>query len=94
MLRDMGERGLLQQFPALVVAKPKAWALDARLDEAARAEFRAAQRDAVLQALADYHPTAMAVFGPDFGHTDPQYVLPYGGVMTVDGPARRITVDY
>ena len=94
MLRNMGERGLLQQFPALVVAKPKAWALDVRLDEAARAEFRAAQRDAVLQVLADYHPTAMAVFGPDFGHTDPQYVLPYGGQITVDGPARRITVDY
>ena len=37
---------------------------------------------------------AMAVFGIDFGHTVPQWVLPYGGRITVDGPARRITAHY
>lgn len=94
MLRDMGERGLLHQFPAVVVAKPKAWALDHRLDDDAREAYRVGQREAVLAALAEYNPTAMAVFGPDFGHTDPQYVIPYGGPMTVDGPARRLTVTY
>ena len=30
----------------------------------------------------------------DFGHTDPQWVLPYGGLLTIDGPARRITAHY
>lgn len=94
MLRDMGERGLLQQFPAVVVAKPKAWARDHRLDEDARERFRADQRAAVLRALTEYHSSATVVVGPDFGHTDPQYVLPYGGPMTVDGPGRRITVTY
>jgi muramoyltetrapeptide carboxypeptidase LdcA involved in peptidoglycan recycling len=34
------------------------------------------------------------VYGPDFGHTDPQYVLPYGGQMTIDGPSQRILVQY
>ena len=34
----------------------------------------------------------MTVFDVDFGHTDPQLVLPYGGSIRVDGPARRITV--
>jgi muramoyltetrapeptide carboxypeptidase LdcA involved in peptidoglycan recycling len=34
------------------------------------------------------------VCGPDFGHTDPQYVLPYGGQMAVDGRSQRITVTY
>jgi muramoyltetrapeptide carboxypeptidase LdcA involved in peptidoglycan recycling len=48
----------------------------------------------VLRALAAYHPAAMAVFGVDFGHTDPQWVLPYGGRLTVDGPARRIIAHY
>ena len=28
MLRNAGERGLLAQFPAVVVAKPKAWDQD------------------------------------------------------------------
>ncbi|MDR7275917.1 muramoyltetrapeptide carboxypeptidase LdcA involved in peptidoglycan recycling [Catenuloplanes atrovinosus] len=31
--------------------------------------------------------------GP-IGHTDPQYVLPYGGTITVDGPARRLMAHY
>ena len=44
--------------------------------------------------MSEYNPEAMVVCGPDFGHTDPQYVLPYGGRMTVDGVARRISVTY
>ena len=36
----------------------------------------------------------LAVFDVDFGHTDPQLVIPYGGTVRVDGPARRITVTY
>ena len=36
----------------------------------------------------------MIVFNVDFGHTDPQWVLPYGGTMTVDGPARTIIASY
>jgi muramoyltetrapeptide carboxypeptidase LdcA involved in peptidoglycan recycling len=39
-------------------------------------------------------PAAMAVFGVDIGHTDAQWIVPYGGSMTVDGPARRITAHY
>jgi muramoyltetrapeptide carboxypeptidase LdcA involved in peptidoglycan recycling len=30
----------------------------------------------------------------DIGHTDPQWVIPYGGKMTIDGPARTITASY
>ncbi|HEX9625018.1 MAG TPA: hypothetical protein VF979_11630 [Streptosporangiaceae bacterium] len=48
----------------------------------------------MLRALREYAPAAMAVFDVDFGHTDPQVVLPYGGLIRVDGPARRITVSY
>lgn len=36
----------------------------------------------------------MAVFDVDFGHTDPQLVVPVGGRIRVDGPSRRITVTY
>jgi muramoyltetrapeptide carboxypeptidase LdcA involved in peptidoglycan recycling len=94
MLRNMGERGLLAEFSAVVFAKPKAWHGHAPLDETERVLFRAEQEAAVVRALAVYNPDAVAVFGPDFGHTDPQYVLPYGGLMTVDGPERRISVQY
>ena len=91
MMRNAGERGLLEQFPAIVVAKPKAWNHERDEPEEERAAFRAAQQEAILRAAERYCPATMIVFGADFGHTDPQYVLPYGGRFTVDGPARRIT---
>ena len=94
MLRNAGERGLLAEFDAVVVAKAKAWHDHAPLNESERAEFRERQEEAVLRAFALYNPDAMIVYGPDFGHTDPQIVLPYGGVMSVDGPAQRISVTY
>ncbi|MFG3053274.1 S66 peptidase family protein [Kitasatospora sp. NPDC048239] len=94
ILRSMGERGLLRQFPALLMGRAKAWSFARPNDAAARERHRADQRAAVLRALADYAPATMAVFDVDLGHTDPQVVIPYGGLVRVDGPARRITVTY
>ncbi|MFD7911059.1 S66 peptidase family protein [Streptomyces sp. NPDC059752] len=94
ILRGMGERGLLRQFPALLMGRAKSWSFENRLDAGAKAEFRRQQREAVLRALRQYAPDAMAVFDVDLGHTDPQVVLPVGGRIRVDGPARRIVVTY
>ena len=94
MLRNAGERGLLAPFPAVVVGVAKASSLERRTTIDERDRYRATQRDAMLGALGEYNPTAMAVFGVDVGHTDPQWVLPYGGAVTVDGPGRRIVAHY
>jgi muramoyltetrapeptide carboxypeptidase LdcA involved in peptidoglycan recycling len=94
ILRNMGERGLLQQFPALLMGRAKSWSFQNQLDTRERAAHRRQQREAVLRALSDYAPDTMAVFDVDLGHTDPQVVIPYGGRVRVDGPARRILVTY
>jgi len=94
MLRNAGERGLLEQFPVVLAATAKASNLVRRPTQAEREKYRDEQREAILRALAAYNPSAMAVFGIDFGHTSPQWVLPYGGRITVDGPARRIVAHY
>ena len=94
MLRNMGERGLLEQFPAVLVGTAKASNIEHRPPAAERQKFRDDQQAAVLRALGMYNPAAMAVFGVDFGHTTPQWVLPYGGRLTVDGPARRIVAHF
>ncbi|MDR6323776.1 S66 family peptidase [Actinoplanes couchii] len=94
MLRNFGERGLLEQFPAVLVATAKATALFEPRPVAERQKYRDEQREAVLRAFAIYHPEAMITFGIDFGHTSPQWILPYGGQMTVDGPGRRIIAHY
>jgi muramoyltetrapeptide carboxypeptidase LdcA involved in peptidoglycan recycling len=90
MLRNAGERGLLAQFPAVLVATAKASFFENRPSPEERARYRDEQREAVLRALDAYQPEAMAVFGVDFGHTAPQWILPHGGRLTVDGPAKRI----
>ncbi|MCB5179278.1 S66 family peptidase [Streptomyces antimicrobicus] len=94
ILRSMGERGMLERFPALLMGRAKAWSFDRPLDEAGGRRFAQEQREAVLRALAAYAPRTTAVFDVDLGHTDPQLVIPYGGLARVDGVARRITVTY
>ena len=94
MLRNAGERGLLEQFPAVVVGTAKAAHFGSPPGDDERRAYRDAQRAAVLRAFETYSPNAMIVFGVDIGHTDPQWVLPYGGLLTVDGPGRRITAHY
>ncbi|GHA88406.1 S66 peptidase family protein [Streptomyces termitum] len=94
VLRAMGERGLLGRFGAVLVGRARAWSFDAPHDAPARAAYREAQRTAVLRALDAYAPGAVVVLDVDLGHTDPQVVIPYGGTVRVDGPARRITVTY
>ncbi|WHM41314.1 S66 peptidase family protein [Streptomyces sp. BPTC-684] len=94
ILRGMGERGLLERFGALLMGRAKSWSFARPLDREAGALYRAEQRAAVLRALDAYAPELTVVFDVDFGHTDPQLVLPVGGAIRVDGPARRITVTY
>ncbi|WP_351232165.1 S66 peptidase family protein [Streptomyces sp. NPDC002133] len=94
ILRNMGERKLLQQFPALLMGRAKSWSFENRLSAQDKARFRQQQREAVLRALSQYAPDTMAVFDVDLGHTDPQVVIPVGGRVRVDGPARRIVVTY
>ncbi|CAL9320910.1 S66 family peptidase [Streptomyces sp. SudanB52_2052] len=93
-LRNMGERGLLQRFPALLMGRPKTWFFTRPNTPEEAARYASDQREAVLRAMRDYAPDTMIVFDVDFGHTDPQLVIPYGGTVRVDGPARRITVTY
>lgn len=94
ILRNMGERGLLERFPALLTGRAKAWSFQQPNDADAKRRYATEQREAVLRALAAYAPRTMAVFDVDLGHTDPQLVVPYGGSVSVNGPERRITVTY
>lgn len=94
VLRNMGERGLLRRFGALLMGRAKSWSFQSPNTPEQAARYAADQRAAVLRALETYAPDMPAVFDVDLGHTDPQVVIPYGGTVRVDGPARRITVTY
>ncbi|WP_326730737.1 S66 family peptidase [Streptomyces phaeochromogenes] len=94
VLRNMGERGLLQRFSALLMGRAKTWSFERPNSPREAARYAAEQREAVLRAMGAYAPDTTIVLDVDLGHTDPQIVIPYGGVIRVDGPARRITVTY
>ncbi|MFI7607159.1 S66 peptidase family protein [Micromonospora sp. NPDC049366] len=94
ILRNLGERGLLAAFRAVLVGRPKAWDFDRphTLDE--RRAWAEDQRAAVNRALAAYADDPVVVFDVDLGHTDPQLIIPYGGEVRVDAVERRISVRY
>jgi muramoyltetrapeptide carboxypeptidase LdcA involved in peptidoglycan recycling len=94
ILRNMGERGLLARFPALLMGRPQSWSFEAPLAAEERERYVSGQREAVLRALKEYAPDTLAVLDVDLGHTDPRIVMPYGGRVRVDGLARRIFVTY
>lgn len=94
ILRSLGERGVLNAVDAVLVARPPASDLEHRPTTAQRAAHRAEQRDTAIEVAAAYNPEAVVCVGPPFGHTRPQWILPYGGTVTVDGTTQTVWADY
>jgi len=94
ILRSLGERGLLEAVDAALVARPPASNLDSRPSASAREAYRAAQRDMAIDVIGRYNPEAVVCVGVPFGHTRPQWILPFGGTVTVDATTRQIWADY
>lgn len=92
--RSLGERGLLAAVDAVVVARPPTSDFTTRPSTDERRRKREEQRDTAIEVVHTYNPDAVVVVGPPFGHTRPQWIVPYGGVMTVDGAEQRLFADY
>lgn len=94
IVRSLGERGILDAVDGVIVARPPASDNQHRLDAPQRAEHRSRQRDAALDVIGRYNPAAVVCVGVPFGHTRPQWILPFGGHVTVDGITQSIWADY
>lgn len=94
ILRSLGERGLLSAADAVLVSRPPTSSMEVRPDDRERAARRAEQREVAIESVHRYNPDALVVVGVPFGHTRPQWILPYGGAVTVDGAAQRLWADY
>lgn len=94
-VRALGERGLLERVQGVVVARPPASALgQVRPDRQQRHAWRKTQYEAVIAEVSRYNPEAVICAGVPFGHTKPQWIVPYGGELTLDGETKRIFADY
>ncbi|MEU4446172.1 LD-carboxypeptidase [Actinosynnema sp. NPDC050801] len=94
IVRSLGERGILGEVEAVLVARPPVSDLTRRPSARDRSRLRAEQRDAVVEVVGRYNPEAVVCVGVPFGHTRPQWILPHGGAITVDGAERRIFAHY
>lgn len=94
IMRSLGERGLLTAVGAVVVARPPTSSFDVQPSPPERAARRTEQRDVAIETVQRYNSDAVIVVGVPFGHTRPQWVLPYGGTVTVDGLAQEMWADY
>lgn len=94
ILRSMGEGGFLAAVDAVVVGRPPTSDLERRPSADERRALREAQRAVAVATIATYNPEAVVVVGVPFGHTRPQWILPYGGDVTVDGVQQRVFASY
>lgn len=94
IVRALGERGILEAVSAVVVARPPTMDFERRPSSTERRARRDEQRDVAISIVGRYNPDAVVVVGPPFGHTRPQWIVPNGGTLTVDGRNQKLIADY
>lgn len=88
----LAELGMLKKFQAILVGYPKAQ-FCGNIPAGGREAFIVNQQHAVKNALKDYNSNIPVVFNMNFGHTDPQMIIPNGGVVKIDGIKKTISFE-
>ena len=94
LLTGFGERGWFDNFCGVLVGRPKAWEFDKQLTPEAKLAYRKKQRSVVVDVVRQYNATIPIVQNLDFGHTDPQIVMPLGQVVYIDPVKQSISATY
>jgi muramoyltetrapeptide carboxypeptidase LdcA involved in peptidoglycan recycling len=89
-LLGLGERGVLGAVDAVIHGRPKARNPFEDPGPAARAEYREAQTDLVVDIVGEYSPDAPVVANFDVGHTHPVVPVPVGGRCVVAPATERV----
>ncbi len=94
LLTGFGERGWLNKFQAILVGRPKAWEFNKQNDTATKAAYRKQQQETVLKVVRAYNPLIPVIQNIDFGHTDPQVLLPSGNRVRIAASEKKIYLSY
>jgi muramoyltetrapeptide carboxypeptidase LdcA involved in peptidoglycan recycling len=94
VLRALGERGILERIKGVLVGRAKAWEFNNQKSLAEKEWYREAQQNTFKRALAQYNPHIPLVQNLNFGHTDPQIPMPFGGHVIIDGEKRKIFASF
>ncbi len=86
----LAELGILQRFKAILMGYPKGQFCGMQPPEG-REAYILNQQNAVKNALRDYGSNLPVVFHMNFGHTNPQMIIPNGGTVLIDGARKAIS---
>lgn len=93
LLRGFGERGWFDKVQAVLVGRPKAWEFDKPNDANKKKVYRQEQRQEIIRSIRQYNKTIPIIQNLDFGHTDPQILLPSGGKVRIDTEKKTIILE-
>jgi muramoyltetrapeptide carboxypeptidase LdcA involved in peptidoglycan recycling len=94
ILRALGERGILARVQGVLVGRAKAWEFDKQNSPEEKEEYRKNQHETFEKALKQYNPHIPLVQNLNFGHTDPQIPMPYGGRVRIDVEQKKIFATF
>ena len=94
IVRALGERGILAAVDGVMLARAPVSGFERRVTGPDAERLRRDQAQVVTDQIQRYNPDAVICVGVPFGHTRPQWVLPHGGEITLDGEHQRVFADY
>lgn len=94
LLVGLGERGWFDHLNGIMIGRPKAWDFGQQNTTEQKAQYRVNQREIVVSVVREYNKTIPIVQNVDFGHTDPQIVLPIGRTAFLSVVDDKITLQY
>lgn len=94
LLVGLGERGWFDQLGGVMIGRPKAWDFTQQKSAEEKAEYKKAQRETVISVIREYNKQIPVVQNVDFGHTDPQVVLPIGRSAKLLPMSGEIILDF
>jgi muramoyltetrapeptide carboxypeptidase LdcA involved in peptidoglycan recycling len=90
VMRALGERGILKRVRGVVIGRAKAWEFDKQHSQEEKIAYCKQQQEIILKTARSYNQTIPVVQNVNFGHTDPQIPMPYGGIIRIDGENKKL----
>ncbi len=94
LLRGFGERGWFDKIKAVIVGRPKAWEFDKQKTSEQKAKYREEQRNEVVASIRQYNTNIPIIQNLDFGHSDPQILIPSGGKIKINTQDKSIKLAF
>lgn len=94
VFRALGERGILQNVKALLVGRPQAWDFSKQLNGDEKVKYRKEQIETIVKTVREYNKDLPIIQNMDFGHTNPQIPMPYGGKIRIDHVNNKIFAEF